>query len=216
MPIKLNEEVARIINDNRLTKQEKVGHMRMLCNNGTPESLATLEQLLVWLTGERPPRFWGKFDPNTRVFQISFEPAVYFEGGGRQYHNKILQRMNQLGWPFISFQGADFWIGHFPYPEGHPMNPKPEVKQTKVEEKKEDKKPKERKPKGAKNAKPIEEKPKETIPVQVEEKVEPDLAVKNEPEVEKPAFVSTVVRRKAGERVRRVEVAMPVEMEDED
>lgn len=119
MTIKINfsESVAHIMNDRRMTSRERVGHLENLCGKGSWEApnIEKLEALLKWATGKNPPPFVGKFDMNTRVFVLSFDPKIYFNEGGMIYHNEVLVFMNRMKWPYISYPGANFWVGYFPH-----------------------------------------------------------------------------------------------------
>lgn len=188
--LKLNVEVMDIMNNKKMTDQEKTGHIRMLIRNGTEEDdIKKLEVLLTWLTGQHPPKFWGKFDQNSRVFQLSFDPAIYFEGGGKQYHEKIIKAMMAKGWPIISFRGADYWVGHFPFVV--------EEKTTVVR-------------KAEPKVKEVDEKDYEVPTTKIEEPKQPEMEVKVEPKVEQPK--AKVVRKKANER----KPVKPIVVEDED
>lgn len=109
-----NTEVLKIMNDGRLTKQEKMGHLRAMIKK--EDGFDKLKQLLKWLVGEMPGRgFEARFDLESRVFTMSFNRDDYFDHGGREYINMVRERMNSLKWPFVSCYGADHWIGYFPH-----------------------------------------------------------------------------------------------------
>lgn len=189
--LRYNCEVMDIMNNRQMTDQEKTGHIRQLIRSEKEDDITKLEILLHWLTGVRPPRFWGKFDQNTRVFQLSFEPDVYFDQGGKQYMTLVVQRMMHHKFPIISFPRADHWVGHFPFVV--------EEKQTIVR--------KAEKP--SEKVKEISENEYEAPVTKIEEPKQPEMQVKVEPKVEQP---KKVVRKKANER----KPVKPIKVEETD
>lgn len=162
-----SEDVLRIVNNRQLTQREKVGHLDCLIRQGWDQSnVEKLEKLLKWATGKPAPRFVGAFDPDTRVFRLHFPKDVYFNGGGMIYHNMILQFFAKMNWPYISYQGATFWVGYFPHFE-------------KVEVAEE-------------AAKPVENKP---VTQQVQEAPKPEEQVKAPKKEVKPKAVRNIKRK---------------------